>query len=177
MLETTQLTENLSKMVTNKGATVQELSSENPVLLVFLRHFGCMFCRQALKDISAVKTKIEEQGVNLVFVHLADEETAFPYFSMNGLENYHRISDPKAVWYKSFGLLKGTFQQIMGLQVIMKGFQSAILEGNGLSTPIGDGFQMPGIFVIQNDNIIQSYRHRRSSDRPDYLALIQCCAE
>ena len=34
------------------GRTLLELVDAGPVLLVFLRHFGCSFCRQAIDDVS-----------------------------------------------------------------------------------------------------------------------------
>ena len=36
----------LGHMRSQEGQTVEELSGAGPLLLVFLRHFGCSFCRQ-----------------------------------------------------------------------------------------------------------------------------------
>ncbi|MFM7090710.1 MAG: AhpC/TSA family protein, partial [Bacteroidota bacterium] len=66
----------LSEMFTNKGETLLNLSNNNPVLLVFLRHFGCIFCKEALIDISKSKADIEAGGISIVFVHMTDFETA-----------------------------------------------------------------------------------------------------
>ena len=38
---------------TQQGSTLLELSKQAPVLLVFLRHTGCTFCREALADLAA----------------------------------------------------------------------------------------------------------------------------
>jgi hypothetical protein len=35
--------QNLSLIKTNKGNSISDLSDQSPVLLVFLRHFGCVF--------------------------------------------------------------------------------------------------------------------------------------
>ncbi len=37
---------------TETGQTLLELLDESPLLLIFLRHFGCSFCRQTLDDVS-----------------------------------------------------------------------------------------------------------------------------
>ena len=66
----------LNEMVTNNGDSVLNLTFENPVLLVFLRHFGCIFCKEALVDISKNRSKIETGGLKIVFVHMTDVETA-----------------------------------------------------------------------------------------------------
>jgi hypothetical protein len=41
---------------------------------------------------------------------------------------------------------------------------------------IGDGFQMPGIFMIRNGRVADSYIHKSAADRPDYDNIIACCA-
>jgi len=62
-----------SKMQLNTGGTLLELSRSNNILLVFLRHFGCVFCKEAMKDIANIKWDIRSKGVELVFVHMADK--------------------------------------------------------------------------------------------------------
>ena len=165
----------LKKMVTNTGKSVSELSENNTVLLVFLRHFGCTFCREALAEISLKKKSIEDGGTIIVFIHMADEETADRYFSRYQLENAIHISDPNCTLYTEFGLIKGNYRQLLGFSSWMRGFQAGIVEGHGIGKQIGDGFQMPGVFVIKNNMVRMQNIHKLSSDRPNYEALAQCC--
>ena len=37
---------------TESGANLVELTEASPVLLIFLRHFGCSFCRQTISDVA-----------------------------------------------------------------------------------------------------------------------------
>ena len=53
----------LQQYHTETGRTLLELVDESPVLLIFLRHFGCSFCRQTLDDVSRIRRQIERQGV------------------------------------------------------------------------------------------------------------------
>ena len=165
----------LGEMVTNEGQTIQEISDEQPVLLVFLRHFGCTFCREALADISKERSKIEGMGSKLVFVHMTDNATAERYFNRYDLENAVHISDPDKVFYRHFGLLKGNFNQLFGLQSWIRGFSAGIVDGHGVGPQLGDGFQMPGVFVIYQGDIKESFIHKLASDRPDYVELAKCC--
>ena len=165
----------LSEMVTNRGNTLKELSEEQPVLLVFLRHFGCTFCREALADISKERARIEATGVKIVFVHMTDDALADRYFNRYSLENATHISDPDQKFYKSFGLLKGNFNQLFGLQSWIRGFSAGVVSGHGVGPQLGDGFQMPGVFVIHKNAIIERFIHKLASDRPDYLELAKCC--
>ncbi len=166
----------MEQMVTNEGTSLRAISMEKPVLLVFLRHFGCTFCREALADISNRRQSIEESGVQLVFVHMTNNEIADRYFSRYGLEGATHISDPECRYYAMFGLTKGTFTQLFGLQSWIRGFQAGVMEGHGIGPMLGDGFQMPGVFVIQDGEVKESFIHKLASDRPDYLKLVECCS-
>jgi hypothetical protein len=33
--------------------------------------------------------------------------------------------------------------------------------------------QLPGVFVVQGNEVLAEYRHRSPADRPDYLALVR----
>ena len=45
----------LAEYRTETGRTLLELVDESPFLLIFLRHFGCSFCRQTLDDVSRIR--------------------------------------------------------------------------------------------------------------------------
>lgn len=162
---------------TNKSRTLEEASFERPVLLVFLRHFGCVFCREAMKDISKKNNEWEEKNINVILVHMSDDKTAEEYFQKYGMPEIEHISNPSCSLYASFGLTKGTASQLFGLKNWIRGFEVTVIKGTPLGLrQIGDGFQMPGVFLISNGNIMDSYIHASASDRPDYDDLISCCA-
>jgi len=165
----------LSEMFTNNGESLMKISMDNPVLLIFLRHFGCIFCKEALVDISKNKSTIEVGGIKIVFVHMTDYETAENQFLKYGLLDTIHVSDPDCKYYAAFDLVKGKFNQLFGLQSLIRGFSAGIQNGQAPSAQIGDGFQMPGVFVIVNGEIKERFIHRLSSDRPDYLQLASCC--
>ena len=48
-------------------------------------------------------------------------------------------------------------------------FQAAILSRHGVGKLVGDGFQMPGAFLVKRNQIVKAYRHETSASRPDYL--------
>lgn len=166
----------LDQMITNTNQSLRELSEKSPVMLIFLRHFGCTFCREALSDISKKRQQIQSMGAQLVFVHMSSPEVAERYFNRYELEDTVHISDPDCQYYAAFGLTKGNFTQLFGLQTFIRGFQSSVLEGHGVGPAIGDGFQMPGIFILQDGEIKEQFIHRLASDRPNYEALARCCA-
>ena len=163
--------------LTSNGRTLQNASFEKPVLLVFLRHFGCIFCREAMKDIGSKRDEWKKKNINVVLVHMSDNETAEKYFKKYGITNIEHISNPSCMLYASFGLTKGTASQLFGLKNWIRGFEVTVIKGIPLAIrQIGDGFQMPGVFLIDKGEVKESYIHASASDRPDYENLISCCA-
>lgn len=167
----------LQEMVTNEGAKLLHLTFQQPVMLIFLRHFGCTFCREALDDISRKRDEIENMGTKLVMVHMTDFKTAEHYFNRFNIRDAVHISDPTCRFYTAFGLTKGTTTQLFGLQTWIKGFNSSVLKGRGVGLPVGDGFQMPGVFVLQDGEVKEEFIHKVVSDRPDYVGLVKNCCE
>lgn len=165
----------LTQMTTNTESDILNISLQKPVLLVFLRHFGCQFCREAMDDLSKLKPKLEKNDIELVFVHMSESKIADDYFKKFNLTGVKHVSDPTCHFYAAFGLVKGTFTQLFGLQSWFKGFTLQSKYGNEMGKHLGDSFQMPGAFLISKGEIIEEYIHKKVSDKPDYLKLAHCC--
>ena len=166
----------LSEMTNQYGESVADMCLTKPVMIVFLRKFGCVFCEEAMKDIAERRETIEKRGVRIVLVHMAENKVAEKYFKQKNLLEIDHVSDPDCNFYEQFGLLKGKFGQLYGLQVWLRTAQIAMKDMSLLrQRHIGDGLQMPGVFLIQDGQVIESFVHGRSSDRPDYDALSMCC--
>ena len=164
----------IENAVTQNGDSLLKLSHKGPVLLTFLRHFGCIFCREALHDLADRKEKILQANITLVLVHMSDTNLAEQYFVEYELPWVDHISDPSCELYSSFGLAKGGPSQLLGLKNLIRGFDISM---NTKSLPslrfIGDGFQMPGIFILDKGNIVDRFIHLSAADRPNYDEMIQ----
>jgi hypothetical protein len=170
----TEMAAVLQEYRTETGRTLLELVDESPVLLIFLRHFGCSFCRQTLDDVSKIREGIEARGIRPVFVHLGSPERAKPYFDYYHLSDIERVSDPQATLYARplFALpRKNVFSHFLVPAVV-----KAWLQGAGRKHGIGmikeDAEQMPGLFYLRGRAIVRAYRYRTIADQPDYLKLI-----
>jgi len=172
-----KISQALDEMLIQDGSRLRDIADEQPVLVAFLRHLGCVFCMEAMKDIQAQRAKIESKNVKICLVHMATPEVAEGYFAEYGLDDVCHVSDPDCKYYESFGLIKGKFNQLFGLQVWLRTAQVAVKDISALRRKqIGDGFQMPGVFMIHQGKVINSYVHERASDRPDYLEMTNCSA-
>ena len=155
----------------HRGATLDEMSKDQPVLTVFLRHTGCTFCREAIDDIARHRGRIEALGVRLAVVHMSPPIHATQFFANADLDDVHRFSDPDCVIYDAFGIQRGTLKQLLGPKVWSRGFVTGILRGHGMGTMVGDGFRLPAVFLLNQGQIIAEYRAESASDRPDYIEL------
>lgn len=162
-------------IVTNEGNNLDSLSSKKKILLIFLRQLNCVFCRDSLKELSKMRDYFSEKETDLVFVHMTDNEIAEMYFKKFKLDGYQHVSDPSCGLYQKFGLVKGNFSQLFGLQNVVRGFE-VTMKGTFIALKqIGDGFQMPGVFLVDKGVIRDQFIHKYASDRPDYKKIVNCC--
>ncbi len=100
------------------------------------------------------------------------DEIAQEFFEKFNLKGYESISDPETTLYQTFGLGKGNFNQLFGLKSLIRGFEAS-MSGTMVSLKqIGDGFQMPGVFLLHNKEIKSSYIHQTAADKPDYEKIM-----
>ena len=158
---------------TETGRSLLGLVDESPVLLIFLRHFACAFCAQALDRVSQVRQQIEAKGVRPVFVHLGSPQRAKPYFDYYKLSDVERISNPEATLYQLpvFALTRtNPFLHFLNLTV-WKGWLNGAMFKYGIGMIKEDADQMPGVFFLKERKIVRAFRHRTIADEPDYVKL------
>ncbi len=168
--------QNLRLVTTNLGNNLLDLSCQNPVLLVFLRHFGCVYCKESMIEIASRRMTFEKKGVHVVMVHMGSYEVGEAYMKDFKIQGIEHISDEECKIYAMFGLAKGSFSQLYGLKTWIRGFElAATKQMIPSSKRIGDGFQMPGVFIIKDGEIKSSFIHKSVADKPDYEGLINSC--
>ena len=162
--------EALSTAALADGRSIAAASAGAGVLLVFLRHSGCTFCKEALADIAARRARIEASGVRIVLVHMTPAHLAGDWLESSGLGGVDHLSDPDRRLYRAMGLGRGSLRQLFGLRCFVRGV-AATLRGHIVGRLVGDGFQMPGAFLIRDGVVTSAYRHASAADRPDYVAI------
>ncbi|MEO5922820.1 MAG: SelL-related redox protein [Bryobacteraceae bacterium] len=161
----------LEGITTESGRRFVDLAQDSSLLLVFLRHAGCTFCREALADISQTRRSIEAKGTKIVLVHMGDQEAMKHLLDKRSLQDLERICDPDQVLYRAFGLKRGSLPQLAGFKVWWRGFAAGILAGHGRGPSHADVRQMPGVFYLEKGMIAGHFRHKSAADRPHYDEL------
>lgn len=81
------------------------------------------------------------------------------------------LSDPEKEAYRAFGLERGGLREMFGLKGWIQGFE-ATLAGHTLGRPIGDPWQMPGVF--DREGVVR-YTHyaKKAPDNPPNDELLE----
>ncbi|MBB5344017.1 peroxiredoxin [Edaphobacter lichenicola] len=164
----------LASIHTESGASLLALAEASPVLLIFLRHFGCAFCRQAISDVAEIRGELARRRVRPVFVHLGTPERAKPFFDYYGLGDVERVSDPEAKIYQNpvFQLARiNPWLTLLQPSVWMGWLKGAIFK-HGIGAIKEDGHQKQGLFFLKGAKIVRQFRYRTIADEPDYLRLV-----
>jgi hypothetical protein len=164
------LTEAADAYRLSSGETLAEAGKNQILAMVFLRHFGCTFTRQILRELQSIKDEADRHGARLVLVHMLEEGGESEY--MKSKQGIARIADPMCELYRAFGLGKGGFIELFGPHVIFR-MSVALIRGCGVGHLAGDGLQMPGAFLFRDGKIISAQRAHDQSELPDLPRLFE----
>lgn len=161
------LTQALASLRDTEGQTLAQMTDERQTLVVLLRHSGCTFCKQTLADLARWQDAVARAGVGIAVVGMSPSAQALRDIgAAYGVRHAAWFVDPDRVLYRALGLGRGSFMQLFGPSVWIPGLR-ALARGHGVGALDGDGFQMPGAFVIHRGAIVRAYRHETAADRPD----------
>jgi peroxiredoxin len=145
------------------GSFADQLS-EAPTLLVFLRFFGCIFCRETVSDLR--KLSEEREGFpNVLFVSEAGATEARA-FVRRYWPNARVIADPKADLYAAFGVGKSILKAFS--PGVFSARRRALDKGHEVGALDGNAFRMPGAFLVRGSEIVWSHHFKHSADQPDF---------
>ena len=102
---------------------------------------------------------------------MGNEEQAQKFFSKFGAQDEHRVSDPEKNLYRAFSLKRGTFSQLFGMRIWKREVRDRMFLTYGVGRIIGDSFQLPGVFLVHQSQVLKSFRHESVADEVDYIAL------
>ena len=101
---------------------------------------------------------------------MGTEEQARPLFERFGLGDVERVADPDRSLYRAFGLERGGLLQLFGPRVVARGI-GGLLRGYGVGRTVGDGWQLPGVFLLRDGRVLRGFRHATAADLPDFEEL------
>ena len=159
----------------NTSEDLAALVAEGRSLVVFLRHAGCTFSREAVADLVASWDRLTAHIDRLVLVwpDEVDETTAASLHPPTlPADAVVVLGDPAGDVAAAHDLKQGGFSELFGTAVWGPGARACLQEGHGIGKLAGNGFQMPGLALYQDGACVRVRRHETAAERPDYIAFV-----
>lgn len=143
------------------------LTSQKMVILHFLRHLGCIFCKHSVTELHKLSTTMKFPPI--VFVHQSDVAKGDAFFD-EYFPGAPHISDPSLRLYELFGIQRLGGLQTINPQMYLIGLQS-LLKGNRTTEILGDALVLSGTFLFNNGRLVWSHRAKFAGDDPNWKKL------
>eukprot|EP00761_Pharyngomonas_kirbyi_P000666 gb/GECH01000666.1/.p1 GENE.gb/GECH01000666.1/~~gb/GECH01000666.1/.p1 ORF type:complete len:372 (+),score=118.48 gb/GECH01000666.1/:1-1116(+) len=171
-METEVTKDKLQKLQTASGENVWDLLNHGKVILLFLRIFGCPYCRKAIYDVNEIVKPLKQMKMSVVFVHQGPEEMARDVFEQYG-SNLKRMKDVadsedagpsnKFPFYEVVDAEREYYRLFNLPEFNMRNFQrkeqktwNRCTQLYGSDELLGDILQLGGLFVINQDGSVFS---------------------
>ena len=145
---------------TGETKDLSDFYKDKPLILVFLRHFGCIFCREQIAGLREFKTE------NIVLVGMGRIQETQEFKRKMEIPQ-PVVSDPNKLLYDAFGLRRSSFGQQINPTLMRKSlklFQNGHRQGLMKQNP----WMLAGVFRIERDGEV-SYS-QFASDISDNLS-------
>jgi peroxiredoxin len=166
----------LKETQTSHGQTLADYLADKTCLILFLRHSGCTFCREALADLSKQRTLIQANRVDPVIVHMMTPQRGSDFLERYRLADLCHVSDPNRRVYHAFGIGRGSILQLVAPKVWLRGLKATV-EGHGMGPADADPFQMPGLVLTRGHSVVYRHHFETAADRPDYGLISRLAME
>jgi len=141
---------------------------EEATLLVFLRHLGCIFCRETVADLRAITDR--EPAFPPVLLFTQSTPVELRAFLRRDWPTARAISDPERRFYAAFGIERMSPFGLLrpALWSAERRARAKGIEGGERS---GDIWRMPGVFLARRRQIVWSHEFRHAGDHPDWARI------
>jgi hypothetical protein len=150
------------------GKSLRQHSIHSNVIVVFVRHSGCTFCRQWLSQISDLAPVWAQSGHSLVIVTQSTFELGTALAAEYGLSGASIISDPDRRLYAALAFERATLRSFFRLSLWTSGFREAIVNRHGVGSLDGDGFQLGGYVILKRGQITDRWIAHNFEDQPNW---------
>lgn len=158
-----------------KPVRLGRLWQKKPAVLAFVRHFGCLFCREQVAGLRDALKEIRDRGAELVIIGNGHPEQALAFKEKQKI-TFPLLTDPDLKSYRAAGLRRGLISTLAP-RSLLHGAR-ALSGGNVATAILGDAWQQGGVFVIApGDRVLFSQRSTEAGDHADPADIIQALAK
>jgi hypothetical protein len=161
------LSETVSGVNLLPGPLRSQLAAED-TLLVFLRHFGCTFCRETVSELRAC-SEADPAYPQVLFFFMGTPREGRA-FMRRYWPTVRAIADPDKRFYGAFGIERGGLLQMFG-PAVWRAKRRAQEAGHENGERVGDIWMMPGVFLVRGERILWAHAARHAGDHPPFAQL------
>lgn len=151
-----------------KSDTFRGNLGSHQTLLVLLRHFGCLFCREMVADLKEISSK-PGSPETILFFYQGTVAEGREFFAEHW-PSAQAIADGTLKFYKSLGIPKASLGQLANPAVWRQGMK-ALAKGHRPGIPQGNVLQMPGLLLVENETIVWRHDFEHMGDHPNFRSL------
>ncbi|XP_037030558.1 prostamide/prostaglandin F synthase-like isoform X2 [Bradysia coprophila] len=165
----------VEKVPTMEKVKLDSLWKESTTVIIFLRRFGCVFCRQSAMEISKLVPTLQKNNVRLFAVGL--EDFGYEEFVQGNYFKGDLYIDVDEASYKEIGYKKySTFGVLMSL--LHKTARNAIAKSRSDGLPgnlAGNGLQTGGTLIVSDGGtkILMDYRQTNPADHAENSEILK----
>lgn len=131
------------------------LWEHNPVVVVFIRHFGCIACRAHVSQVWEKKEEIEKKGTRIVFIGNGSHVMIKGFKEDLKIPDATIYTDPTLKTFDAAGMLRGIFHIVSPRSVIA--MTNLAIQGHRQarsSKETGYHTQLGGVLAIKKPGIV-----------------------
>jgi peroxiredoxin len=113
---------------------LSERWSGRPLVIAFMRHFGCAFCREHLIQLARAYEDVRAAGGEVLAIFQYRAEPSSNFCRSRGVP-FECLGDPTRAGYKAVGLERGERSEYMGLKIYRQWIREVVLAHYNRSSP------------------------------------------
>lgn len=150
---------------------LRDVWRRGPAVIVWLRQFGCPFCRAYARDLNRARSRFSAAGARLVLIGQGSQEDAARFRAQLGID-LPILTDRDRVTYLWAGTKLATLDELIGPIVVARGLARMARERVFIGRNTADEAQLGGsIVVTERGRVAFAHISRDASDvaPPDRL--------
>ncbi len=146
-----------------------DLYCDATTLIVFVRHFGCIFCRERIAELTEAVPLLAEAGVQTVVIGNGTALMANAFAEELALD-VPLYTDPSRKTYELAGMQRNFGLGLKTVGHALRSWRSGHRQG-----PVaGDVWQQGGVLVVNPDSrILEAYYDRGAGDYIDLANVVE----
>ncbi|KAK2856012.1 hypothetical protein Q5P01_004747 [Channa striata] len=153
----------------------QYLGRGQMLLLVVMRHFGCLASRDHLAELGVSQADLQARSVRVLVVSFGSLEGAQLWLEQTGC-SFEMLLDPQRKIYKGFGL-GSSYAKVMKFECLLQCSEYGAVDRDFPDVPsrlLEDIFQMGGDFLLDEaGKVVFSHPTKTPMDNPTVTDILQ----